>query len=77
VRIDPHNTVTLGLVKQEMGQGVETGLPMILADELGADWQMLKVEPIVFDSALRLAAARRSAVWRPPRRPSSLRRGRT
>jgi isoquinoline 1-oxidoreductase beta subunit len=52
VRIDPDNTVTLGLAKQEMGQGVETGLPMILADELGADWQTLKVEPIVFDSAL-------------------------
>lgn len=52
LRIDPDNTVTFGLLKQEIGQGIETGLPMVLADELGADWETLRVEPVVFDRNL-------------------------
>ena len=38
VRITPDNRVTLILDKSEMGQGVMTALPMILADELCVDW---------------------------------------
>jgi isoquinoline 1-oxidoreductase beta subunit len=44
VRITPDNRVTLILGKSEMGQGVYTSLPMILAEELCVDWKEVQVE---------------------------------
>src|SRR5215813_11422162 len=44
VRITPDNQVTLILGKSEMGQGIMTALPMILAEELSVDWKQVKVE---------------------------------
>ncbi len=44
VRITPDNRVTLILAKSEMGQGVYTALPMILAEELCVDWKQVRVE---------------------------------
>ncbi len=44
VRITPDNRVTLILGKSEMGQGIMTALPMILAEELSVDWKNVKVE---------------------------------
>jgi isoquinoline 1-oxidoreductase beta subunit len=44
VRVTPDNRVTLILGKSEMGQGVMTALPMILAEELCVDWKQVKVE---------------------------------
>ena len=54
VRITPDNRVTLVLGKSEMGQGVYTSLPMILAEELCVDWKQVQVEqaptnPKVYD----------------------------
>ncbi|NIR92069.1 MAG: xanthine dehydrogenase family protein molybdopterin-binding subunit [Gammaproteobacteria bacterium] len=43
VRIDSDGTVTLTCSRSEMGQGVRTGMPMILADELEADWTRVKI----------------------------------
>jgi isoquinoline 1-oxidoreductase beta subunit len=43
VRITPDNHVTLILEKSEMGQGVMTALPMILAEELSLDWKNVKI----------------------------------
>ncbi|HVE70418.1 MAG TPA: molybdopterin cofactor-binding domain-containing protein [Thermoanaerobaculia bacterium] len=43
VRIDPNGVVTLTVGKVEMGQGVRTSLPMILAEELDADWERIQL----------------------------------
>ncbi len=44
LRIDPDNTVTVIVPHSEMGQGVLTSLPMMAADEMDADWNLVKVE---------------------------------
>src|SRR5215472_1180350 len=44
LRITPDNLVTIVVARSEMGQGVLTALPMILAEELEADWKQIKVE---------------------------------
>jgi isoquinoline 1-oxidoreductase subunit beta len=54
VRITPDDRVTLVLGKSEMGQGVYTSLPMILAEELCVDWKQVHVgqaptNPKVYD----------------------------
>ncbi len=42
--IDGSGRVTIWVAKSEMGQGVRTALPMVVADELEADWAMVHVE---------------------------------
>ncbi len=44
LRIKPDNRVTIILSQAEMGQGVYTTLPAIIADELGADWSGVDIE---------------------------------
>jgi len=44
VAIAKDGTVTLFAHRSEMGQGIRTGLAMLLADELEADWARIKVE---------------------------------
>jgi isoquinoline 1-oxidoreductase beta subunit len=41
--IDPSGQVTIVAHRSEMGTGIKTGLPMVLADELGADWSRVKI----------------------------------
>src|SRR2546425_966680 len=44
LRIDPDNTVTVISKHVEAGQGVWTGLPAIVAEELDASWDQMRVE---------------------------------
>jgi isoquinoline 1-oxidoreductase subunit beta len=42
LEITPRNIVNVIVSKSEMGQGVYTSLPMIVADELDADWKQVR-----------------------------------
>jgi len=44
LRISPDNKITIVVARSEMGQGVRTALPMILAEELEADWKQIDIE---------------------------------
>src|SRR4051794_6755174 len=44
LRITPDNKVTIVVPRSEMGQGVRPALPMILAEELEADWKQIGIE---------------------------------
>jgi CO/xanthine dehydrogenase Mo-binding subunit len=43
VRIDLDGKVTIWMARAEMGQGVRTSLPMVVADELDADWARVSI----------------------------------
>ena len=43
LQIAPSGEITLWAARSEMGQGVRTSLPMILAEELEADWARIRV----------------------------------
>ncbi|NQZ82535.1 MAG: xanthine dehydrogenase family protein molybdopterin-binding subunit [Colwellia sp.] len=43
IKITPQGEVVVPLIMSEMGQGVYTSLPQIIAEELDASWQSIKV----------------------------------
>jgi len=47
--IAPDGAVTIVAHRTEMGNGIKTSLPIVLADELGADWKRVKVEQALGD----------------------------
>jgi isoquinoline 1-oxidoreductase subunit beta len=44
LRVGSDDSVTVLLAHSEMGQGIWTALPMLVAEELDADWSKIKVE---------------------------------
>ena len=71
LRIDASGGVTIVAAKSEMGQGVRTALPMIVVEELGADWSRVTVqhaEPgTSFPNMRTSGSGSVSGSWRPLR----------
>src|SRR5262244_3001689 len=55
IAIAPSGEITLSLSQPEVGQGSYTALPQILADELDADWERIKVQFVTGRPAYKIA----------------------
>lgn len=77
LQITPQNEVHIWVVRQEMGQGVRTSLPMVVADELGADWKQVRLiqastTPEFANIRLRTSGSGSAAgTWMPLRRAAA------
>jgi isoquinoline 1-oxidoreductase subunit beta len=76
VSIAPDGTITIQQPVAEMGQGISTGLPLIVAEEMDADWSKVRVEqsPIgpayhhpVFKAQYVVASISTLGYWTPMR----------
>ena len=65
VSIAPDGTITIMSAATEMGQGSMTSLPLIIAEELDADWTKVRIVPAPpIDADLRQSGLRRHDVHR-------------
>ncbi len=67
IKLDRDGVVTVAVPQLEMGQGITTLIPQIVAVELGADWRQVAVEPAPVSAhyANLPLAARWSQLWMP------------
>lgn len=79
VRVASDGTVTLLIPKAEMGQGVMTGLAMLLAEELDVEWADVRVEqaptdPNIYRHGTGSSSSTRTS-WLPLRQAAAAARG--
>lgn len=75
IKISSNGAVTLALARAEMGQGVSTALPMLLAEELGCDWGSVRVVEAPLDSIYANAEVWVDSLPFHPDNDGSMRRG--
>ena len=51
IKIAADGTVTIVAKNPDVGQGIRTMLPMLIAEELDADWSKVKIEMVDFDAS--------------------------
>lgn len=49
IQIDPDDHITIWSAQPEMGEGTKTSLPMLVAEEMDADWTMVRIEDAPLD----------------------------
>lgn len=52
VVITPENRIRIMASNPEVGQGIRTSLPMVIAEELDADWAAVEIVPTIADAKL-------------------------
>ena len=45
--VQPTGDIVIWVTRSEMGQGISTALPMLIADEMDADWSRVKIEQAI------------------------------
>ncbi|MET0589182.1 MAG: molybdopterin cofactor-binding domain-containing protein, partial [Novosphingobium sp.] len=67
IKIAKDGMVTVAVPQLEMGQGITTLIPQIVATELGADWKRVAVEPAPVSAhyANTALASRWAGLWAP------------
>ena len=72
LKISSDNKITVMVPRSEMGQGIRTALPMILAEELEADWKTIQIEQVgastLYGSQATGGSASVSSTWDPMRK---------
>ncbi len=74
VHLDADGTVTITVARSDMGQGVRTALPMIVAEEMDADWDRVRIvqadaHPDRFGRMMTVGSTSvRNGAWTPLRR---------
>src|SRR3989337_834755 len=77
LEVHPDGTVRIWTGRSEMGQGVKTAMPMIVAEELDVDWQSVRVVQAdanpAYGNQMTVGSRSVQSGWEPLRKPRAAR----